>query len=524
MSLSLGPFTRAPRLEGAVTLRRAARANRSRRGGVDRSPSTPRSNGSSRTVVKVQAFLPDLGQTLGAIKRKEGALNLPPGKVGLFGARETIEYLQDPRAFIKKRVALYGPVFKTGFFFKPAIVFGSKEAVEEFRSFEASLPADEALPETFRELHTAYGALRQSGAQHKATRANFGKVLGRAALAHYAPIIARQTRDFVQGELAEKGQLQVGYECRQFCLRSLFELFVGTVPPEDTMNKMYDYNEGLLALGKLSPEFEGGKKALENLTEFILKHYRTVRAQGKLDDPEYFFLRQYSEATDENGELFTDERVATTCVLMVWGAYIEAAASMGHTAWLLMRNPAAAERVRKESRDAFTADQLRSASITLEKAMELKYTEAAVKEALRVVPQTAGGLRVNPTTRTLAGYDIPAGYVLTADPRIPFLDPENYPEPEEYRPERFLPEGSGENNVAADTFFPGGMGQHQCPGINLSTLMTQTFLAYMTHTFDGWEPNLEDEGSEDPQYIHVPIVIIDDRYKLDLKRNWQYDM
>jgi hypothetical protein len=35
----------------------------------------------------------------------------------------------------------HGPVFKTGFFFKPAIVFGSQESIEEFRAFEADLPA-----------------------------------------------------------------------------------------------------------------------------------------------------------------------------------------------------------------------------------------------------------------------------------------------------------------------------------------------------------------------------------------------
>lgn len=63
---------------------------------------------------------------------------------------------------------------------------------------------------------------------------------------------------------------------------------------------------------------------------------------------------------------------------------------------------------------------------------------------------------------------------------------------EEFKPERFLPEGAGEGNkVTADTYFPGGMGQHQCPGMNLSTLMTQMFLAYMTCTFDSWEPDLE---------------------------------
>ena len=525
----------------------------------------------------------DLGQTLGAIKRKEALLNLPPGKVGLFGARETFEYLADPNAFIKKRVAKYGPVFKTGFFFKPAIVFGSREAVEAFREFEASLPADAALPETFRELHTAYGALRQSGAEHEATRANFGRVLGRAALERYAPVLARQTRDFVLGEVLEgkcgnsggflteqqkrtltregrittsedgvvtriasdetaTPKLQPGYDLRQFCLRSLFELFLGVTPPEALMNEMYAYNEGLLALGKLSPEFEEGQKALKTLLEYVEKHYRTIRAQGKLEsDERFFFLRQYSTATDENGEPFPDDRVATTAVLMIWGAYIEAAANMGHVLWTLMRHPEALAETRKETRGAFKSADVKTAdpsAFSLGRCFEkLTYCEAVVKETLRVVPQTAGGLRVNPTTRKFLEYDVPAGYVLTADPRVAFLDPENFPEPETFAPERFLAKGD-ERRIAwetrnakvpdsrasdPDAYFPGGVGQHKCPGISLSTLMTQIFLVYATSAFDGWAPDESDEGSFDPEYVQIPIVIIDDKYRLSLEKNWQYE-
>jgi len=324
----------------------------------------------------------DLGQTLGCIKRKEGLLNLPPGKVGLFGIRETFEYLKDPNQFIKARVLKYGPVFKTGFFFKPAVVFGSREAVEEFREFETSLPADAALPETFRTLHTKYGALAQSGEEHVATRANFSKVLGRSALEYYTPKLATMTKEFVLGELLVGGlgtsggmrggkdetkdktheppsselkpsKLQPGYDLRQFCLKSLFVLFLGVVPPEPLMNEMYAYNEGLLALGKLSPEFEDGQKALGKLTEFVEKHYRTVKAQGKLDEEHNFFLKQYSTATDEFDTPFTDERIATTVVLMIWGAYIEAAANMGHALWTLMRNPEKLETLKKEVRVVF---------------------------------------------------------------------------------------------------------------------------------------------------------------------------
>jgi cytochrome P450 len=474
----------------------------------------------SETSAKLNFDL-DLGQVLGTVKRNEGLYdNLPPGRVGLFGLRETFEYLNDPNKFIRTRVEKYGPVFKTAFFFKPAVVFGSAEAIREFKEFEGDLPADAALPETFRELHTEYGALRMSGERHKATRANFGKVLGRAALTSYTPILSKLTRDFVTGDLLEKGTIQPGFDCRQFCLKALFQLFLGTVPPQETMEKMYFYNEGLLALGKISPEFTAGQKALEELQEYCLKHYRTVRAQGKLDEPQYTFLKAYSEATDENGELFTDERVATTCVLMIWGAFIEAAASMGHTMWLLMRNPEKAKKVRAECRSSFTSEELKNGELSLDAVFtKLAYTDCAIKEALRVMPQTAGGLRVNPETRELAGYTVPAGYTLTADPRIAFLNPDSFPDPEEYRPERF------EEPVSGDVYFPGGIGQHRCPGISLSNLMTSLFLLYMTSVYDSWSPDMDaDEmDAEDPQYIKVPIVIIDDRYQLKLDTNWQYE-
>ena len=75
-----------------------------------------------------------------------------------------------------------------------------------------------------------------------------------------------------------------------------------------------------------------------------------------------------------------------------------------------------------------------------------------------------------------------------------------------------------------DAYFPGGVGQHKCPGLSLSTLMTQVFLVYVSGVFDKWEPDLSDEGTPDPEYIQIPIVIIDDKYRLEFERSWQFDM
>ena len=301
-----------------------------------------------------------------------------------------------------------------------------------------------------------------------------------------------------------------------FALDLLFELFLGHVPEAKYKDAMKAYNGGLLSLGKWSSEFKAGKLALEDLTSYVEAHYRGVKARGELDRPEYFFYKQYSQAVDEFGELFSDDRIATTCVLMVWGSYIEAAALMGHACVLLGEHDDARKAVLREFERVCCDDENGCRRIgTLTDIMSMQYTSAVAKESLRVMPQTAGGLRVNPSPRKFASFDVPAGYVLTADPRIPFRDEANFPDPDAFKPERFVP-GTSEakkNDVSSETYYPGGMGQHQCPGISLATVMTQIFLAELVSAFpNGWR------GKTAPKYVQVPIVILDREYEIEFLR------
>ena len=214
------------------------------------------------------------------------------------------------------------------------------------------------------------------------------------------------------------------------------------------------YNAGLLSLGKFDPTFKKGESALEKLTQYVLEYYLEIKKdEAKLNAPEHFFLKQYSEATDEFGDTFSDERVAVTVVLMVWGSYIEAAALMGHSIRILgdKGNADVLKKAKEEAR-ALREEEEQTLSTLAQKG---KYLLAVSKETLRFHPQTAGGLRVNPTDRTFCGYDIPAGYVLTADPRIAFLDESAFSDPKAFNPSRFL-----EASKSEDRFFPGGMGQH----------------------------------------------------------------
>ena len=404
---------------------------------------------------------------------------MPPGRVGLFGVRETLEYLMDSNAFGETRVKKYGPIFKTAFFFKPTIAFGSKEAVDEFKSFEASLPADEALPETFRELHTEYGALKQSGAKHKATRKNFSRVLGREALETYVPEIAMRTEEFVNKLEQRKVPLFLGKDIKRFALKTLFYLFLGKVPKDSIIEEMYLYNAGLLSLGKFDPTFKKGESALEKLTQYVLEYYLEIKKdEAKLNAPEHFFLKQYSEATDEFGDTFSDERVAVTVVLMVWGSYIEAAALMGHSIRILGENGNAdvLKKAKEEAR-ALREEEEQTLSTLAQKG---KYLLAVSKETLRFHPQTAGGLRVNPDRSLRVRHSCrlrvnrgPAHRAST-----------NPPSP--IRKRSIL---RGSQASRAKPFLPRRNGSTSVSGINLATTMNVIFLTKFLTTFSSWTPS-----------------------------------
>ena len=60
----------------------------------------------------------DFLHTLGVKLRKETGreAQMPPGRVGLFGVRETLEYLMDSNAFVETRVKKVRTDFQDGFF------------------------------------------------------------------------------------------------------------------------------------------------------------------------------------------------------------------------------------------------------------------------------------------------------------------------------------------------------------------------------------------------------------------------
>ncbi|OIS99493.1 flavonoid 3'-monooxygenase [Nicotiana attenuata] len=121
---------------------------------------------------------------------------------------------------------------------------------------------------------------------------------------------------------------------------------------------------------------------------------------------------------------------------------------------------------------------------------QLTYLEALVKETLRVHPTTPLSLpRIASENCEINGYFIPKGSTLLVNVWAIARDPNEWADPLEFRPERFLPGGEKPKvDVRGNNFevIPFGAGRRICAGMNLGIRMVQLMTATLIHAFN-WD-------------------------------------
>jgi len=159
-------------------------------------------------------------------------------------------------------------------------------------------------------------------------------------------------------------------------------------------------------------------------------------------------------AQQEDGEGLGDRAIRDELLTLIMAGYETTTSALAWSFERLMRSP--------ESMRRLTAE--------LEQGKE-DYLNAVVQETLRcrpVVPVVARRLR---TPQEIAGYTLLAGTILMVSIYLVHNDPESYPEPERFRPERFL---GGTPEQAA--WIPFGGGVRRCLGASFAQLEMKVVL------------------------------------------------
>ncbi|XP_026755083.1 cytochrome P450 6B2-like [Galleria mellonella] len=161
-----------------------------------------------------------------------------------------------------------------------------------------------------------------------------------------------------------------------------------------------------------------------------------------------------------------DEFLVAQCLMFFAAGFETSSTVLRYTLYELAKHPAAQERAIKEIDEYLRRHQNK---LKYECVTELPYLEACINEAMRLYP-VLGVL----TREVVDKYTLPCGAVLDKGVRIHIPvyhlhhHPEHFPEPEEYRPERFY--GNEKQDIKPYTYLPFGEGPRICIGMRFAKM------------------------------------------------------
>lgn len=231
--------------------------------------------------------------------------------------------------------------------------------------------------------------------------------------------------------------------------------------------KMRRFREEILAvLGAFSPliffpafrhrflgigpwaRFQRHYEALRTLVFGLIDEYRRT-LEGRED-----ILSLLVAARDEEGKGLSAQEIMDQLLTIVFAGHETTAVMLAWMFYLLGRNPDCLERLRAE-----IASVPGGENADPEALARLPYLEAVCNETLRLYPPVHVIHRRLVKPLTLLGYDLPVGTVVAAGAFSTHRLESLYPEPDKFKPERFL-----SRSYSPFEFLPWGGGARRCLG------------------------------------------------------------
>ena len=182
-------------------------------------------------------------------------------------------------------------------------------------------------------------------------------------------------------------------------------------------------------------------------------------------------LSMLMAARDEEGRPMSDRQLRDELITLFLAGHETTAIALSWSLFLLARNPEADARLGAEAREVAGGRLPTAADLP-----RLRYAEAVVKESLRLYPPAYVIGRESLAACEIGGYAVPARATIYFSPWVLHRDPRYFPDPERFRPERWL-DGSTAS-LPKYVYIPFGGGPRVCIGERFA--MMEAVLALVT--------------------------------------------
>lgn len=211
-------------------------------------------------------------------------------------------------------------------------------------------------------------------------------------------------------------------------------------------------------------------RELDGIVLGLIEQRRTANEdQGDL-------LSMLMMARDDADQGMTDQQLRDEAVTIVLAGHETTANALSWTWYLLAQHPEVEARLHAEL-DHVLGGRLP----TTGDLRQLPYAEMVIKESMRLYPPIPSIARLAMEDLVIGGYPVPKGMIVSMAPHVIHRDPRWYPEPDEFRPERFTREF--EKSLPKCAYLPFSTGPRICIGNSFAMMEAVLILATLAQRY-----------------------------------------
>jgi cytochrome P450 len=223
------------------------------------------------------------------------------------------------------------------------------------------------------------------------------------------------------------------------------------------------------------PGLGGFRRALADLDNVVYGIIRNRRASGMRPGD---LLDMLLDARDENGAGMSDLQLRDEVMTLLLAGHETTANTLSWTLYLLAQNPDQQARLAAEVRTVLDGRAAKAAGLDA-----LPYLQMTLMEAQRLYPPAWAIGRKALRDFEVSGYRIRAGTNIIVSQWVLHHDPQLYPHPERFDPDRWREDSAGRRTLPKFAYLPFGAGPRVCVGASLALTESALVLATLMQRF-----------------------------------------